>query len=102
MVAAAYDWSGLYNGINGGWTETNDRRVSDPAALVLSDYDVNGHCRPDRLPLQNGAIVFGLAAQGKWPDFNGSPTNLGLPAGLVRSRKDAFGLFTVQVGYCLE
>ena len=28
MVAAAYDWSGFYVGINGGWAQSNDSRTT--------------------------------------------------------------------------
>ena len=31
MMAPAYDWSGFYIGINGGWAEAHDRRL-DPTA----------------------------------------------------------------------
>lgn len=100
MIAAAYDWSGFYLGINGGWAETNDRRV-DPAGLVLGDYDVNGGTVGGQVGYrwQTGPVVFGLEAQGNWADLNGSTANLALPGGLVRSRMDAFGLFTGQIGY---
>jgi outer membrane immunogenic protein len=100
MMAAAYDWSGFYIGINGGWAETNDRRVS-PAAALFGDYDVNGGTLGGQIGYrwQTGPWVFGLEAQGNWADLNGSNTNLLAPGALVRSRLDAFGLFTGQVGY---
>src|SRR6185437_11295524 len=41
MVAAAYDWSGFYLGINGGWAQSNDRRT-DPTGALFGDYDPNG------------------------------------------------------------
>jgi outer membrane immunogenic protein len=46
--------------------------------------------------------VFGLEAQGNWADFTGSNTSLFfLPAGSVtnRTKVDALGLFTGQIGY---
>jgi outer membrane immunogenic protein len=44
--------------------------------------------------------VFGLEAQGNWADFSGSNASL-LFGGIAtnRTRIDAFGLFTGQVGY---
>ena len=43
--------------------------------------------------------MFGLEAQGNWADFSGSNVSL-LGAPLVnRSKIDAFGLFTGQIGY---
>ena len=49
---------------------------------------------------QSGAWVFGLEAQGDWADLSGSNVSLLLPPALpTRSRIDAFGLFTGQIGY---
>ena len=48
---------------------------------------------------QSGPFVFGLEAQGNWADISGSTTNLLAPAATIRSKMDAFGLFTGQVGY---
>lgn len=100
MMQAVYDWSGFYIGINGGWAETNDRRVG-PAGGLLGDYNVNGGTVGGQVGYrwQAGPWVFGLEAQGNWADLNGSTANLLLPGALVRSKMDAFGLFTGQVGY---
>jgi outer membrane immunogenic protein len=43
--------------------------------------------------------VFGLEAQGNWADLTGSTANQTIAGALVRSKLDAFGLFTGQVGY---
>jgi outer membrane immunogenic protein len=48
---------------------------------------------------QAGGWVFGLEAQGDWADLRGSNTSLAFPATNIRTRLDAFGLFTGQVGY---
>src|SRR5665213_3151697 len=42
MVAAIYDWSGFYIGINGGWGETGDRRTFEPTATLLGDHRADG------------------------------------------------------------
>jgi outer membrane immunogenic protein len=101
MVQAVYDWSGFYIGINGGWAQTNDRRI-DPAGALFGDYDSNGGTVGGQVGYrwQTGPWVFGLEAQGNWADINGSNANLLAPPGaLIRSKMDAFGLFTGQVGY---
>jgi outer membrane immunogenic protein len=101
MMQAVYDWSGFYVGINGGWAETEDRRVS-PAGNLFGDNTVDGGTVGGQLGYrwQNGPWVFGLEAQGNWADISGSNTNLLAPAGnSIRSKMDAFGLFTGQVGY---
>jgi outer membrane immunogenic protein len=108
MVQAAYDWSGFYVGVNGGWAQSADRRSFTfpfpgiPDAL-FGDYDANGGTVGGQVGYrwQAGAWVFGLEAQGNWADVNGRTVNLTDPTGLatVRSKMDAFGLFTGQVGY---
>jgi outer membrane immunogenic protein len=101
MVQAMYDWSGFYIGINGGWAQSNDRRT-DPTGLVFGDHDVDGGTVGGQVGYrwQSGQFVFGLEAQGNWADISGSSTNLlGTPGATIRSKMDAFGLFTGQVGY---
>src|ERR1700749_5074703 len=101
MMQAVYDWSGFYIGINGGWANAHDRR-SDPAGLLLGDYDTNGGTIGGQVGYrwQTGPWVFGLEAQGNWADLTGNTPNLVLGGGTtIRSKMDAFGLFTGQVGY---
>src|SRR6185436_4950070 len=51
---------------------------------------------------QAGTWVFGVEAQGNWADFSGSNTSLVFPGRYNRSKVDAFGLFTGQVGYAVN
>ena len=48
---------------------------------------------------QTGPIVFGVEAQGNWADFTGDNVSLVFPADRNRTKIDAFGLFTGQIGY---
>jgi outer membrane immunogenic protein len=100
MMQAVYDWSGFYIGINGGWAETEDRRIS-AGGLAFGDNTVDGGTVGGQLGYrwQSGPWVFGLEAQGNWADISGSNTNLLAPSATIRSKMDAFGLFTGQVGY---
>ncbi|BBB99964.1 outer membrane immunogenic protein [Bradyrhizobium japonicum] len=100
MVAAVYDWTGFYIGINGGWGQSHDNRSVDGFGGVGS-YDANGGTVGGQIGYrwQAGGWVFGLEAQGNWADFSGSTGNLVVPGGIVRSKTDAFGLFTGQIGY---
>jgi outer membrane immunogenic protein len=104
MIAAVYDWSGFYIGVNGGggWSR-NDWTAVAPNVLVGPEgsHDASGGTVGGQVGYrwQAGNWVFGLEAQGNWADFNGSNVSL-LGAPLVnRSKIDAFGLFTGQVGY---
>jgi outer membrane immunogenic protein len=100
MMSAVYDWSGFYLGINGGWAETNDRRVA-PGGVLFGDYDPNGGTVGGQIGYrwQTGPLVFGLEAQGNWADLTGSTANVAIPGASIRSKMDAFGLFTGQIGY---
>jgi outer membrane immunogenic protein len=108
MVAAIYDWSGFYVGINGGggsahncWNITNDAGALIPSTSE-GCHDSTGGMVGGQLGYrwQTGPWVFGVEAQGDWADFKGSNTSLFFGAGNTNQTKvDAFGLFTGQVGY---
>ncbi|MDO8399671.1 MAG: outer membrane beta-barrel protein [Bradyrhizobium sp.] len=109
VVAAAYDWSGFYIGLNGGggsshkcWDLTNNGAPLIPAEAG-GCHDATGGTVGGQLGYrwQASNWVFGLEAQGNWADFSGSnaATSLALAGFTNRSRIDAFGLFTGQVGY---
>ncbi|QIO33876.1 outer membrane protein [Bradyrhizobium sp. 1(2017)] len=104
MVATIYDWSGFYIGINGGGGTS--RKCWDfvtPVTGVL----VGEGCHNAVGGTVGGQVgyrwqstnwVFGLEGQGNWADFSGE--NISGATGLRdRSKINAFGLFTGQVGY---
>jgi outer membrane immunogenic protein len=108
MVSPMYDWSGFYAGINGGWGTSHNcwTRTATAGAAILpvseGCHDASGGTVGGQIGYrwQAGPWVFGLEAQGNWADFSGSNTSL-LFGGLAtnRTKIDAFGLFTGQVGY---
>jgi outer membrane immunogenic protein len=117
MMAAIYDWSGLYVGLNGGggwsrkcWDRTSTLGVILTPPVAEGCHDASGGVAGGQVGYrwQAGAWVFGVEAQGDWADIRGSNTSLFapfnpnllvLPATANRSKIDAFGLFTGQVGY---
>ena len=99
MVAAIYDWSGFYIGVNGG------------GGSAHSTWDLVGGGREGSHDATGGTVggqigyrwqasswVFGLEAQGNWADFKGSNISNQLLS-RNESKVEAFGLFTGQVGY---
>src|SRR6185437_1632269 len=92
-----------YVGLNGGWGTAN-RCFDQTGPTVIG---------PDGCHTTSGAFaggqagyrwqaaswVFGFEALGDWASLNGSSVSLITPANIDRSRVDAFGLFTGQIGY---
>ena len=108
-AAVAYGWSGFYIGLNGGggsshkcWDLTNNGAPLVPAE-ASGCHDATGGTVGGQVGYrwQASNWVFGLEAQGNWANFSGSnaATSLALAGFTDRSKIDAFGLFTGQVGY---
>ena len=104
MIPAAYDWSGIYLGVNGGWGGEN--RCFDSitvAGTFIADgcHNTSGGVAGAQIGyrLQTGSWVYGLEFLGDWANLSGSNASILTPGNVNRSRMDAFGLFTGQVGY---
>lgn len=112
MVAAMYDWSGFYIGINGGgawshkcWDINNNGGAAVNPAFAEGCHDSSGGVIGGQAGYrwQSAAWVFGLEAQGNWADLSGTNTSLFFGAGTTnRTKIDAIGLFTGQVGYAVN
>jgi outer membrane immunogenic protein len=108
MVAPIYNWGGFYIGLNGGggsahkcWDLTNDAGVLVSPAVAEGCHDATGGTIGGQIGYRWQATnwVFGLEAQGNWADFTGSNASLAFANLSDRSKVEAFGLFTGQVGY---
>lgn len=111
MVAAIYDWSGFYIGINGGggsshkcWDFVDATGVVTgvPGALAAEGcHNAVGGTVGGQIGYrwQSTNWVFGFEGQGNWADFSGDNTSLAFGTDRNRSRIDSFGLITGQVGY---
>jgi outer membrane immunogenic protein len=105
MVAAIYDWSGFYIGANGGWGSSRNcgDALSVAGTFVNSEgcHDATGAVAGGQLGYrwQSSAFVFGVEAQGDWADLSGRNQIDLAPAFTNRTRINAFGLFTGQIGY---
>ncbi|CCD85775.1 putative outer-membrane protein precursor ompA like [Bradyrhizobium sp. ORS 285] len=99
MMAAIYDWSGFYIGVNGGggWTHNTWDLVGGGRE---GSHDASGGTVGGQVGYrwQMGQLVFGVEAQGNWADLSGDNVSA-LFATRNRTKTDAFGLFTGQVGY---
>jgi outer membrane immunogenic protein len=104
MVAAIYDWSGFYVGLNGGggwahkcWTN-NGLTVTNAAEGC---HDASGAVAGGQVGYrwQSGNWVFGAEAQGDWANFKGSNTSTFTPVLTNQTKVNGLGLFTAQAGY---
>jgi outer membrane immunogenic protein len=109
MVSAIYDWSGFYIGANGGggtsrncWDINNNLGAAVAPAFREGCHDATGAVAGGQVGYrwQSASWVFGVEAQGDWADLKGSNTSAFFgPGNINRSKIDALGLFTGQVGY---
>jgi len=111
-AAPLYSWSGFYIGLNGGgassrncWNLTNSLGTPIPSAPSVGCHDATGALAGGQIGYrwQMTNWVFGIEAQGDWADLKGSNTStIGTFGGFPfanRTKTDAIGLFTGQVGY---
>jgi outer membrane immunogenic protein len=110
MIAAVYDWSGFYVGLNGGggwshkcWDINNDLGV---AVVPFREgcHDATGGMAGGQIGFrwQSGAWVFGFEGQGDWTNFKGSNVSAFIPGATNQSKINALGLLTGQVGFAWD
>jgi outer membrane immunogenic protein len=112
MVAAIYDWSGFYIGVNGGggtsrkcWDITNNANVNVIPAFREGCHDATGGMAGGQIGyrIQSGMWVFGVEGQGDWANFKGSNASQFFGPGTTNQTKvNALGLLTGQVGYAFS
>ncbi|QDW38680.1 porin family protein [Bradyrhizobium sp. KBS0727] len=109
MIAAVYDWSGFYVGLNGGggsshncWNLTSDNGVALANTPREGCHNATGGLAGGQFGYrwQSANWVFGVEAQGDWANLTGSSSSATAIIPFSNQTKiDAIGLFTGQVGY---
>jgi outer membrane immunogenic protein len=111
VVAPIYGWGGFYLGINGGGGSARECYTITSVAGVAVPANSEG-CHNATGGLAGGQVgyrwqmaswAFGVEAQGDWANLKG--TNSSLTAIIPytnRTKVDAIGLFTGQVGYAFS
>jgi outer membrane immunogenic protein len=116
MIAAIYDWSGFYLGLNGGggWARKCWDLTQNGGALVSPAFregcaDATGGLVGGQLGYrwQSAAWVFGIEAMGDWANLKGSNPSLFFgpvfgPATTNQTKANAIGLFTGSVGVAIN
>jgi outer membrane immunogenic protein len=99
-----YSWTGFYIGGNGGWGQSRNCLDFVGVGGLISEEG----CRERSGGLAGGQIgyrwqanqfVVGVEAQGDWADISSSRISLINPAFSTRTKTDAIGLFTGQLGW---
>jgi outer membrane immunogenic protein len=108
MVAAIYDWSGFYIGINGGGASSRGcLTITGVAGNPVTPNSEGCHNATGGLVggqvgyrWQSAGWVFGVEGQGDWANLKGSNASLTAVIPYTNQTKvDAVGLVTGQVGY---
>jgi outer membrane immunogenic protein len=110
MIAAGWDWSGFYAGLNAGYGSSHNcwDLVSTAGTFVGAEgcHNATGAIAGGQAGYRTQIYgwVFGLEAQVDWSGMNGSRVSnaffFAAPGDAInRTRIDVFGLFTGQVGY---
>jgi outer membrane immunogenic protein len=101
IAAAAYNWSGFYVGVMGGYGWSDDVTV---AGANVTDADIKGGFGGGTIGFNYQApgsqFVFGVEADAAWADLSHSETILGLGTG--RQRINSFGSVTGRVGVAVD
>ncbi|QPF94952.1 outer membrane protein [Bradyrhizobium commune] len=107
----AFDWTGVYAGINGGgglahscWSITAAGGVAIDPPVGEGCHNASGGTVGAQLGYrwQKGHWVLGAEAEGNWADFKGNNVSLIVPPINNRTKIDSFGLFTGQLGYTVN
>jgi outer membrane immunogenic protein len=112
-IAPVYDWSGFYIGGNAGggsshdcWTNTSVLGVPTVPSAGEGCYDSVGLMIGGQVGYrwQSANFVFGIEGEGDWANLSGTGVSQFLVAPQItnRSKTDAIGLFTGQVGYAWD
>jgi outer membrane immunogenic protein len=110
MVAPSWDWSGFYAGANAGYGSSRNcfDLVTAAGTFVGAEGCQNATGAVAGIQAgyrtQSNGWVFGVEAQGDWSGLRGSRVSnaffFAAPGDAInRTRIDALGLFTGQVGY---
>jgi outer membrane immunogenic protein len=104
VMATVYDWSGFYIGANAGGGSSRNCWGLAGGGGTEGCNSASGAAAGGQVGyrMQMSNFVVGVEAQGDWANFSGSSRNLINPAITDRSRLNAFGLFTGQVGYAFN
>ncbi|KRR18623.1 hypothetical protein CQ14_24790 [Bradyrhizobium lablabi] len=107
VTSPFYDWrSGFYFGINGGGGFA--RKCWELVTDAFADLPGSEGCHNPSGDTLGGQVgyrwrsanwVFGVEGQGNWANFSGSNISLLFAPDSNRTRVDAFGLITGQIGY---
>lgn len=102
----AYNWSGFYAGLNGGYGFGRSRWTDSALGAGSGGFDMNGALLGGQLGYnwQFGSWVLGLETDADWTNLNGSTSGLGAVCladgnGQCQTQENWFGSTRARVGY---
>jgi outer membrane immunogenic protein len=98
----AYNWTGWYLGINGGYGWGHSKWTDTASGLSTGNFNVSGGLIGGTLGYnwQTGPWVFGLEGDGDWSDIKGSTTT-NCTAG-CETRNNWLATFRGRAGYAFD
>jgi outer membrane immunogenic protein len=99
----AYNWGGIYIGINGGYAFGNsDWNGGTPAGT--GNFNLNGGLVGGTLGFnyQAGAFVFGVEGDGDWADINGNTSNGACAGSTCQTSSDWLATLRGRIGYAFD
>jgi outer membrane immunogenic protein len=107
-VMAAYNWSGIYIGINGGYGFGNTDWDPVGGFPGTGNFNINGGLVGGTLGanFQTGAFVFGIEGDGDWSDIRGSLSGTaavcGAGACTFETANDWLATLRGRIGFALD
>jgi outer membrane immunogenic protein len=100
-IAAAYNWSGFYVGVMGGYGWSDEVTI---AGITTTDAGIQGGFGGGTVGFNYQApgsmFVFGVEADAAWSDINRTETIVGL--GSAREKIKSFGSVTGRIGVAVD
>lgn len=99
VVVPAYNWTGFYVGINGGYGWGRSNWDGLPAS-----FDVNGGMAGGQLGYnwQFGQFVYGVEGDGDWTNLRGTASTASCPFAFCRTRNDFLATARGRLGFAAD
>lgn len=104
VVVAAYNWSGCYIGVAGGWAWGRSTHDLTGGAVDTGPFNVNGGIVGGTLGcnFQSNQFVFGIEGDGSWVGKNGEAPNPATPNFISRTEENWLATIRGRLGLAFD